>query len=60
VTAYPPWEDVQQELLTDEEIAGSDKRGQRLMAQVYALQLAEIRRRPGLAVGRDGGDSEVW
>jgi DNA-binding XRE family transcriptional regulator len=48
VTSYHSWDDVQRELLTEEEIAESDQRAQRLLGQVYAYRLAEIRRRRGL------------
>lgn len=61
MTAYHRWEDVQKELLTHEEIAESDKRAQRLIAQVYAHRLAEIRRRRGMTqteVAREMGVSQ--
>jgi DNA-binding XRE family transcriptional regulator len=61
VTAYHRWEDVQRELLTDAEIAESDERAQRLLAQVYAHRLAEIRKRRGMtqtAVAREMGVSQ--
>jgi DNA-binding XRE family transcriptional regulator len=48
VTSYHSWDEVQHELLTDEQIAESDQRAQRLLAQVYAYRLAEIRKRRGL------------
>ncbi len=48
MTAYHRWDDVQRELLTDTEIAESDQRAQRLVAQVYAHRLAEIRKRRGM------------
>ena len=48
MTSYHSWDDVQRELLTDEQIAESEQRAQRLLAQVYAYRLAEIRKRRGL------------
>jgi DNA-binding XRE family transcriptional regulator len=48
VTSYHSWDEVQRELLTDEQIAESEQRAQRLLAQVYAYRLAEIRKRRGL------------
>jgi DNA-binding XRE family transcriptional regulator len=48
VTSYYSWDEVQRELLTDEQIAESEQRAQRLLAQVYAYRLAEIRKRRGL------------
>jgi DNA-binding XRE family transcriptional regulator len=61
MTTYHNWDDVQQELLTAEEIAASEKRAQRLLAQVYAYRLAEIRKRRGLTqtdVAREMGVSQ--
>ena len=61
MTAYHRWEDVQRELLTEEEIAKSDDRAQRLLAQVYAYRLAEIRKRRGMTqteVAREMGVSQ--
>jgi DNA-binding XRE family transcriptional regulator len=48
VSSYYNWDEVQRELLTDEQIAESEQRAQRLLAQVYAYRLAEIRKRRGL------------
>lgn len=48
MTSYYSWDEVQRELLTDEQIAESEQRAQRLLAQVYAYRLAEIRKRRGL------------
>lgn len=48
MTSYHSWDDVQRELLTGEQIAESEQRAQRLLAQVYAYRLAEIRKRRGL------------
>lgn len=48
MTSYHSWDEVQRELLTDEQIAESEQRAQRLLAQVYAYRLAEIRKRRGL------------
>jgi DNA-binding XRE family transcriptional regulator len=45
VTSYHNWEDVQRELLTAAEIAESERRAQRLLAQACAYRLAEIRKR---------------
>jgi hypothetical protein len=38
VATYHNWADVQQELLTDDEIAESDQRAQRLLAEVNACR----------------------
>ena len=48
MSSYYNWDEVQRELLTDEQIAESEQRAQRLLAQVYAYRLAEIRKRRGL------------
>jgi DNA-binding XRE family transcriptional regulator len=59
--SYHHWENVQHELLTEEEIAESDLRAQRLLAQVNACRLAEIRKRRGLTqtdVARQMGVSQ--
>jgi DNA-binding XRE family transcriptional regulator len=48
VSSYHRWDDVQRELLSEQEIADSEERAQRLLAQVYAYRLAEIRRHRGL------------
>ncbi len=48
MTTYHSWDDVQRELLANEEMAESDRRAQRLVAQVYAYRLVEIRKRRGL------------
>ncbi|MGH3408729.1 MAG: helix-turn-helix transcriptional regulator [Streptosporangiaceae bacterium] len=48
MTSYHSWDEVQRELLTDRQIAESEQRAQRLLAQVYAYRLAEIRKRRGL------------
>ena len=61
MTSYHNWEDVQRELLTAEEIAESDQRAQRLLAQAYAYRLAEIRKRRGMTqteVARQMGVSQ--
>jgi len=61
VSTYYDWDDVQRELLTEEEIAESEQRAQRLLAQVYAYRLAEIRRRRGMTqteVARQMGVSQ--
>jgi DNA-binding XRE family transcriptional regulator len=61
VTSYHNWEDVQRELLTAEEIAESEQRAQRLLAQASAYRLAEIRKRRGMTqteVARQMGVSQ--
>lgn len=61
MTHYHRWEDVQRELLTEDEIAESEQRAQRLVAQVYAYRLTEIRKRRGLTqtqVARQMGVSQ--
>jgi DNA-binding XRE family transcriptional regulator len=61
VTSYHNWEDVQRELLTAEEIAESEQRAQRLLAQAYAYRLAEVRKRRGMTqteVARQMGVSQ--
>jgi len=66
VTSNHNWDDVQRELLTEREITEreiteSDERAQRLLVQVYAHRLADIRKHRGMTqtdVARQMGVSQ--